>query len=997
MTRQARSLDEVKLPPWRFVLFADLHVSGPTLDRCLASLQAVREEALRRRARVVFLGDFWEARGVLNVRQVDALLNEFHRWADARLEAVFIPGNHDQVTVNGQVHGVRIFEPFHNLHVATDRILWPERKLAFIPWREEPAEQAAMFDLPDDGWTGFAHAEVQGASTNYGHVAAGRVSRAQIEQHMDALYLGHYHKRQQIGDRIWYVGNPYQKNIGERGDPEKGIAYIEEGCGPEPEWISLPHQPKYHRIPYEGPGVLHDYIREQDIVELQVPISLIGSNEVAEYKSSIRAGTVKEMPIEGEEDEDAPPAFALTLDQSVNVYVDERADAEGGEEVVPGIDNELLKQLGHQILSELPEARTINPLSPTVTLKWVEVEDFCAVAGKVRLDLDNQGLVLMKGPIGVGKTAIVDAVTWCFYGQTSPRKAGANGSTFRGDEVINDRAKKCTVEVGVGLADGREVVVRRSKGKKKSADVEIEGIEAPDGIADGQDLIDRVVGMPYSLWRTCVSLGQGAVGNFVTDADKARKGTLSSAASLDVCVPAQKLAKEKASPMRAQADRFQSEAYGEQRALEALQGTDYQESIDQFEGQREAAMQAAATAMQEATAAIQECDSKLQDEATWLQRKAQYEEHQQKLVQDLSSFTPASKLSELERQYGAAEAEKSMLEQQLAKARHDHAELEKRYEGNPSMPCPTCGQPMPGVNAEKYVAEKGHEIERISRGIGSLTTRMDNIKAQMDTLQKGGTSQREAIENQLSECRKQLDSIGQVVSAFARLRHNRERSQDHYNQANRAWEEHAKAVNPWVARQQALQGKIEALQGKIEDLTTKASGLETQAAALEFWQQAFGPKGLPVLVLRTLIADLEAHANRFMSQLLGGRVFCRLEMAGDDLLIRFFEQKYGEVFERRYEQLSGGQRRCVELAFCPFALSEMVFARCGVRVPFIIIDELTTHLGQDEKPMVCEMLRALPRDTIVVIDHDMAVQSEFDVVYEVTADPQWNTSVRRAA
>ena len=122
----------------------------------------------------------------------------------------------------------------------------------------------------------------------------------------------------------------------------------------------------------------------------------------------------------------------------------------------------------------------------------------------------------------------------------------------------------------------------------------------------------------------------------------------------------------------------------------------------------------------------------------------------------------------------------------------------------------------------------------------------------------------------------------------------------------------------------------------------------------------------------------------FMGQLLAGKVYCQLTMEGDNLRVDFYETKDGVVRERRYEQLSGGQRRCVELAFSPFALSEMVFARCGVRVPLLVIDELTTHMGAEEKPIVCEILRMLDRDTILVIDHDTAVQGEFDVVYEVT-------------
>jgi len=154
-------------------------------------------------------------------------------------------------------------------------------------------------------------------------------------------------------------------------------------------------------------------------------------------------------------------------------------------------------------------------------------------------------------------------------------------------------------------------------------------------------------------------------------------------------------------------------------------------------------------------------------------------------------------------------------------------------------------------------------------------------------------------------------------------------------------------------------------------------------------------KGIPVLVLRTALHELETHANRFLADILRGSVYCELVMSGEDLQVRFFEQREGAVHERRYEQLSGGQRRCVELAFAPFALSEMVFARCGVRVPLLIVDELTTHLGAEEKPLVCEVLRKLDRGTVLVIDHDDAVRGEFDVVHELRRADDGSSQIRR--
>jgi ABC-type lipoprotein export system ATPase subunit len=48
-----------------------------------------------------------------------------------------------------------------------------------------------------------------------------------------------------------------------------------------------------------------------------------------------------------------------------------------------------------------------------------------------------------------------------------------------------------------------------------------------------------------------------------------------------------------------------------------------------------------------------------------------------------------------------------------------------------------------------------------------------------------------------------------------------------------------------------------------------------------------------------------------------------------------------------------------------------------------VIDELTTHLDIEAKPVVCELLRELDKERIVVVDHDTTVQGHFDSVIDL--------------
>ena len=66
-------------------------------------LRAVHEAAIERDAGIVFLGDFWHARGAIPVEPLVDALAEIAKW---RVPAVMIPGNHDQVTAGGETHAL---------------------------------------------------------------------------------------------------------------------------------------------------------------------------------------------------------------------------------------------------------------------------------------------------------------------------------------------------------------------------------------------------------------------------------------------------------------------------------------------------------------------------------------------------------------------------------------------------------------------------------------------------------------------------------------------------------------------------------------------------------------------------------------------------------------------------------------------------------------------------------------------------------------------------
>jgi len=280
-------------------------------------------------------------------------------------------------------------------------------------------------------------------------------------------------------------------------------------------------------------------------------------------------------------------------------------------------------------------------------------------------------------------------------------------------------------------------------------------------------------------------------------------------------------------------------------------------------------------------------------------------------------------------------------------------------------------------------------VRSYSANIQAFDVKMSDLSVKMGELDTGVDQQAEHIEAQIQESRAALEKCAEALNTLTVIKTNRVNAEKRLHEARAEYTVREREVNPFGAKQAECEAKIATLTSKQAADRVEMDSYDEKRNDLSFWERGFGAKGLPVLVLRAALHELESYANTFMSQLLQGRIFTKLRMKGEELKIHFYavDPVSGKVHERRYEQLSGGERRCVELAFNPFALGEMVFSRCGVRVNTLIVDELTTHLGQDEKPIVCDILRDLDRKSVVVIDHDLSVQSEFDQVWDLSAVP----------
>lgn len=979
---------------WTFILITDLHVSAKTIDLVLAVLARVREIAKERGLhRVICLGDFWDARNILSVRHVHMLMDEFARYQEDGILFDFIPGNHDQVSLDGHIHGVRVFEQYDNVTIATNPIYDHDLEIVLLPWREDTMEQAQLFSDVPDGYTVFAHAEAPGSLANSGKKMEGKFKKKDLKR-LRAVYLGHFHKRQAIGDNCWYIGNPFEKDFSEMGDP-KGMAIVTRAGSIEPEWIPFDEFPKHFRLHFPEDAKRFVEPGVDDIVEVYASREDMQTAAYAATVAKTVATDVRKLPLPDPK-KSVVPAFALGIKEAISEYA---ASPESWAGLFKEDDVETLSRMGEEILAQVPDAGTIVPLAKKVTPVSVTVHDFCAIKGSVHLDLRDQGTLLLQGEMGVGKTSICDAMTWALYDKTTPRKAGSSGASLRADDVIHDDSDTCSVSFKLLLDDKHEAVVTREKRRGKGSKVDLQlpaAITMPSGISDQQDLVHKVIGIDYELWRTCVYLGQGSVGNFITDADKKRKELLSRAFQLGACRSAQKLVRGWMKELKELMAPVQNRIQSNKVRAETLKAADFSTEMKTWEERRAATISQSEQAIKDAQARVATLDEKLEQQAQWEESAKQHEEHVARLEAQLTASSVPERAGKIHAAIGAAQAEKSIAERDLGLLRKGYNEMQARASGS-SPVCAECGQVIPLATFEQNIAEIETKIQNKSQELQNFEHSIANHQQKLGQLTMDGGADVEALKRQLTEARANLMKVRQGLDALHRIRSERDTLAKSWEEARKTIQTEKEKANPFKARQEQKEAQMVELKAALDKDETELRDMLRRLQVLGFWEDGFGAKGVPVLVLRTVLHELETHANRFLAKLTEGKVFAELEMLGDDLKTNFFkfETDASTPSERSFLQLSGGERRCAEMAFSPFALSEMIFTRTGVRIPMLVVDELTTHLSPKAKPQVCSILRDLGRDTVVVIDHDPSVQGEFDLVYSVEKESDGSVSTRR--
>lgn len=177
------------------------------------------------------------------------------------------------------------------------------------------------------------------------------------------------------------------------------------------------------------------------------------------------------------------------------------------------------------------------------------------------LDFTGLHVACLCGDNGHGKSALLDAITWCLWGH-------ARGQVQ--DDLVSYGADEARVELDFLARDGRFKVTRsrrRGGGRRRQGASDLQLFSVSDdgnssqvvsgnSIRETQARVEQLVGMDYETFINSAFLLQGRADEFTSKSPAERKAVLSSILGLEAYERFQGRAREKEAEKRSESDRL---------------------------------------------------------------------------------------------------------------------------------------------------------------------------------------------------------------------------------------------------------------------------------------------------------------------------------------------------------------------------------------------------------------------------------------------------------
>ena len=615
----------------------------------------------------------------------------------------------------------------------------------------------------------------------------------------------------------------------------------------------------------------------------------------------------------------------------------------------------------------------------------VELNNFRSFKGHHRLELDNKGLVFVKGENkddpscnsnGSGKSSLFDAIDWCLFGKAP--NGGASNSV-----VNEDEGKECTVTVALEDDNGDLGIVYR--GRKAAKNGLVFGIQGQDLSAldtkETQKKLEEFLGLNREVFHAAVYKSQDSEFNFASASDGDKKALLTAMLPELKELDTMKVqAKEKVKAMREELAEVSGllKGYLENKAT--------LKTLNPEEGRR----------------SWQELNKKQQDE---LQVDIAHHEEQLKGLMDVAKLLDAKKqeLADLKppKEETAWASELDKRKEALDNLRKYDLDLSSRalpvqeklkaWETKGDTTCMSCEQDIPAHHAEAQIAKLVDILKDIDEARQALPLKDTEglVREAQDKARAEATANREASDGYAIRRSKLVADVSSLQEKLL----SKDMLENRLQALLKRQSDLKGAVWPGESQVEEYNKKLAALEDDIKTNTALVQKLTEDIKYMDFWGKALSDRALKSYVLDRYIGDMNESCNRWIAKLTEGTVSVQFstQTVGStgkvserlSVLVKKTE-KDGTITERDFKSFSGGQRQRIALGI-DMGLSELVANRAQKSWDIYIMDEsFRQNLDDAGREAVFDLLEILSREksSIFVVDHTGA-DSYFDNVIKV--------------
>lgn len=613
------------------------------------------------------------------------------------------------------------------------------------------------------------------------------------------------------------------------------------------------------------------------------------------------------------------------------------------------------------------------------------VSNFLAI-GSATISFKDRGLCLIQGvneddtsanSNGAGKSSLVDALSWCLYGETA-RGVGA-------DDVINNKVgKDCVVTVEIEDGAERYEIARHRKHKVGKNGLVLRRTEpAPTiDLTKGTDKltqieVEKLIGCSHEVFVGAIYAGQEKMPDLPAMTDKALKLLVEEASGVTLLAQAYEESRRRAAETKSELEqaRIRLQAFENDVARGRVRFDNAKADMVAFTTNQKGMIDSqtlTATALslewRAAKAALHVLpdSTKITAEIAAVDASIAGLAHEQKQLAALEAKVVATEKDlDKKRTYRSfAVDERTKYEAELAAADHQIG-----------CPCSTCARPL---TAEEIKPLK----DGITDSIDAMRDKIEKIDALLDIAQKtleSAVSARNAFKatmHDVTALNAQRASLSDQLSKIEHQLHAEQRARTNLAVAAKELKRLREETNPYAKIVTALAAEITNIEtNDIAPLQLRIKELEASAEVDKLVTQVFSPAGVRAHILDEVTPFLNSQTAKYLGVLSDGNILATwttlVRTAKGELREKFSIEVTKTGASETFQGLSGGEKRKVRVATA-LALQDLVARRVSKPIELFIADEIDQALddaGLERLTMVLEE-KAAERGSVFVISHN---------------------------